>query len=218
MKKYLFAGAAVVLLTLFAPIVFSATSVGRANTNVTDIYELRMRLKIPAIIDNMESQGRRKYKSQLFYGELRIHYTGKDGDYSAEISIPALTNRSYKIRDNCVTYRTEITGYPIWSAIGDNKTGVFNKATLAFGINADPSYNVGDDEPDNTLILTLSLIGNQFGRMSGYAAGQLGCGCHAYGHVSPTRAIGPNGATDNVVDIAAVNGTVYLKYRGYVDD
>ena len=94
-----------------------------------------------------------------------------------------------------------------------NKTGVFKKATLSFRFQADPSYNIGTDDPDNTLILQASLTGNQFGRMTGYAAGQLGCGCHAYGHVSPTRTIGPDGATTMVSDIAAVKGTVSLKFK-----
>lgn len=215
MKKYLLAGVVFVLFSLSVPFVFSATPAGRATTNVTDIYELRMRLRVPVIIDNMESQGKRVYKSQVFRGEARIHYGDKN---EVEFSIPALTNLSYSIRGKRVTYATEITGYPIWAAVGNNKTGIFKKATLVLGIDADPSYNIGDDEPDNTLILTLALTGNQFGRMSGYAAGQLGCGCYAYGHVSPTRRLGPDGATDSVIDIAAVYGNVYLTYKGYIKE
>ena len=218
MKKFSFIFLSVVFAGFVMPIVAGSTSsAGRPSTNLTDIYQLRMRLRVPAIYNNMESQGLRRYRPQVFCGELRIHYGGEGGD-EVEISIPALTNLSYKIRNVHVSYKTEITGYPIWSAVGNNKTGVFQKATLVFGIDANPSYNVGDDEPDNTLILTLALVGKQFGRLGGYAAGQLGCGCHAYGHVSPTRVLGPDGATDRVIDIAAVNGNVYLKYRGYVVD
>lgn len=44
------------------------------------------------------------------------------------------------------------------------------------------------------------------GGMRGFAAGTLGCGCKAYGHVSPTRQAGWNGATDKVDDVAAVSG------------
>ena len=218
MKKFSFFILFVIFAGFIIPIVAAASStVGRPSTNLTDIYKLRMRLRVPVIYNNMESQGLRRYRPQVFSGELRIHYGGEGGD-EAEISIPALTNMSYKIRNMHVSYKTQITGYPIWSAVGNNKTGVFQKATLSFGIDANPSYNVGDDEPDNTLILTLALVGKQFGRLNGYASGQLGCGCHAYGHVSPTRALGSRGATNRVIDIAAVSGQVYLKYLGYVVD
>ena len=47
----------------------------------------------------------------------------------------------------------------------------------------------------------------QLKTLSGYAAGTIGCGCMAYGHVSPTRMLGFWGATDIVDDVAAVHGT-----------
>ena len=186
-------------------------------SDVTDVYEIKMSLRIPAIVDNMQSQGRRVYKLQQLRGTMEIHYSGKNGD-TVSFSLPALSNLTYKIRDVCVSYETTLGEDIVWTAIGNNKTDSFKQATLRLDIDANPSYNIGDDEPDNTLIATVSCYGSQFGVMRGNAAGQLGCGCHAYGHVSPTRAIGAQGATDKVVDIAACMGNVAICWKGYVRD
>lgn len=47
---------------------------------------------------------------------------------------------------------------------------------------------------------------------SGKVSGTLGCGCRAYGHVSPTRVAGPFGPTDWVDDVAEVDGTWSICY------
>lgn len=209
------------ICAVVAPLTASAPRAGRMQVvnNVTDFYDIQMRLKVPAIIDNMDSLGSRRFKLQLVRGTLAIHYyTNMEGETETEFYIPALTNLSYKIRGNRVTYETTIDEMPVWVAIGSNKTGVFNKSCFAATIEANPSYNVGDDEPDNTLIQTISCYGKQFGTFTGYAAGQLGCGCHAYGHISPTRQLGPQGVTDKVRDIASCFGTFRMKWIGYAMD
>ena len=49
--------------------------------------------------------------------------------------------------------------------------------------------------------------------LSGKLAGQLGCGCKAYGHKSPTRIMGPYGATCAVDDVAKIQGTWTARFR-----
>lgn len=208
-------------VAIAAPIALHNSRAARmlVSEGVTDYYELRMTLHVPVILDNMKSLGKRKFKLQQFRGRLAVHYFRDDQDRErVEMSVPALTNMSYKISGKRVTYETTIADYPVWVAIGSNLTKIFDKASLAITIDADPSYNVGDDEPDNTLIVTLSGSGKQFMSISGFVAGQLGCGCHAYGHVSPTRKIGAQGATDVVEDIASCYGQFRLKWVGYSVD
>lgn len=102
-----------------------------------------------------------------------------------------------------------------FNAVGSNKTGIFNGASVCMSIVAEPSYNVGELDEDTSLYITLAGKGRlKNGRVSyvhGRAAGTLGCGCTAYGHVSPTRAIGWNGPTDEVVDVASTYGTWLMR-------
>lgn len=180
----------------------------------TDVYELKMSLRVPRVFDNTGSRGYRQYQSQTVVAQLRVEH-GDGGEPS--ISISWAENRKHKVGGRCVTYApTEAEGV-MWHVLGSNRTGKFRMGSVKFELDLDPSYNVGDDEPDNALILTLAGRGNvsSDGRMklaTGYVAGQIGCGCSAYGHVSPTRVLGPFGATCQVVDIAAVHGHWRLKW------
>lgn len=180
----------------------------------TDVYELKMSLRVPRVYDNTGSRGYRQYQAQTVVAQLRVEH-GDGGEPS--ISISWAENRKHKVGGRCVTYApTEAEGV-VWHVLGSNRTGKFRMGSVKFELDLDPSYNVGDDEPDNALILTLAGRGNvsSDGRMklaSGYVAGQIGCGCSAYGHVSPTRVLGPFGATCQVVDIAAVHGHWRLKW------
>ena len=94
-----------------------------------------------------------------------------------------------------------------------------------FYIDANPSYNVGEDDEDNSLLVVLAgksttKIANGrrvLNMCRGNLAGTLGCGCMAYGHTSPTRVMGVEGPTDDVDDVAAVWGTWTMRYtRSYV--
>lgn len=180
----------------------------------TDVYELKMSMMVPRVYDNTGSLGYRQYQTQTVVAQLRVEH-GDGGEPS--ITIPWAENRKHKVGGRCVTYEpTEAEGV-VWHAIGSNRTGEFRTGSLKFELDLNPSYNVGDDEPDNALILTLSGSGNvssdgRLKRANGYLAGQIGCGCSAYGHVSPTRVLGPFGATGQVVDIAAVHGHWRLKW------
>ena len=194
-----------------------------------DRYDLKLTLKVPAIVDNMESKGRRVYRTQRLRGTLVAYYYDERRD--PYVAVVGLYNMDYTIRGRCVTYGTTVSDV-LWRAVGDNRKEVFKKAAFGFRIEANPSYNVGDDEPDNTLILTLAGAGTVKG-VSGNASGQLGCGCMAYGHVSPTRIVycpyvgsrwaqtcWPHWWYPTVVDIAPCWGTWAIKFRerSYVKD
>lgn len=182
-------------------------------------YKLTMNLKVPVIVNNMQSLGKRVYKTQRLTGTLLIIY--KDGYYPV-IRIENLVNNSYKINGKKVTYKTYVIDDETkCNYIGNNKTDKFNTPTLKFNIECNPSYNIGDDEPDNTLILTLSGHGSsklvsdirRINSIRGYAAGQIGCGCRSYNHISPTRVAGMFGPMlDKVEDIASVHGSWSIKF------
>lgn len=171
----------------------------------TDTYDVQMRLNIPAVVNNAESTGRRVYRSQLVKGVMRVE-TGGGKEPAVEL---VLTNLSHRTSDGRpVTYGVAQAYGVGWHAIGNNLSGTFRQASVFLSFEAKPSYALADGE-DNTLILTLSGRGTSDAVVGGYCSGQLGCGCYAYGHVSPTRIYG----TDVVVDTAAVWGTWRAKRR-----
>lgn len=173
---------------------------------VTVEYDLTMVLKVPRVYNNMTSEGYRKYQTQRVNGILRVIVN--DCQSEPTIEVVGLCNRTHKVNSKCVTYDTVVDGSSFWHSIGSNATGSFRKSSVCIRIDADPSYNIGDDEPDNTLILALSGSGTEKA-ISGKVAGQIGCGCRAYGHKSPTRIMW----TDQVVDIASVYGFWKAKYK-----
>lgn len=131
-----------------------------------------------------------------------------------DVQFKNLVNKKHKLSNGkYVTYTTKLDSavYPRFNCIGSNKTKVFNTASVCFSIAAEPSYNIGEMNEDNGLYLVLAGKGKiskkQLKTLSGYAAGTIGCGCMAYGHISPTRMLGFWGATDIVDDVAAVHGT-----------
>lgn len=173
---------------------------------VTVEYDLTMSLNVPRIYDNSCSTGYRRYQKQAFKGILKV-----DVDENCSLNgifVTDLANRTHKIAGKPVTYDVSVDEDAVWSVIGSNRTDIFKTASVSFSFTADPSYNIGDDSEDNTLILTLSGKGTER-TMSGNAAGRIGCGCRAYGHVSPTRRMW----TDDVTDVASVHGTWKLKHR-----
>ena len=131
------------------------------------------------------------------------------------VSFSDMVNKAHKLSngnnvayDAVVDYSKHVTRF---NAIGDNGKKSFKKASLCFSIAAEPSYNIGEVDEETSLYITLAGEGvvDARGRMTtatGYVAGTLGCGCKAYGHVSPTRTLGYYGATDKVDDVAAVFG------------
>lgn len=170
---------------------------------VPECWEIKIHAYIPRIYDNTSSKGYRKYQWQTLHGYFTVQSV-----YGEEpvVEFCSLRNETHKVNGRYVTYDTWIEEYGVlWHGIGSNAKNAFRTRSVSLKIWAEPSYAIGPEPTeDNSLILTLSGYGSTSGKMlKGYAAGQVGCGCHEYGHVSPTRIWGQ----DTVVDTASVFGT-----------
>lgn len=163
----------------------------------TVVYDVAMVLRVPVVLRNETSQGMRVARTQALRGVMEV----RPGLPEPEIAVTRLENLSHQVGGRYISYDVSISKVG-WHAIGDNRTGRFRQASVFFSVEAKPSYALAGGE-DNTLILTLSGSGTTDAFLSGHAAGQIGCGCSAYGHVSPTRIYG----TELVVDTAGVWGT-----------
>ena len=142
---------------------------------------------------------------------------GDDGKVTVQVT--DLKNTTHKINGKSITYKCYEWPYENVKAqtvaVGSNKTKKFAQGGSTFQFVADPSYNIGGVEEDNTLMLELSGIGpikgGKLKQIKGYVSGRMGCGCAAYGHVSPTR-LYLGKVTDTVVDIAPLFGTFTAVY------
>lgn len=185
--------------------------------HVIDKYDFTMRLYVPRVYDNMQSLGYRKYQPQTLKGTLFVIYTD---DQETLVKVNGLENITHKIGGKRVTYECSESLYDdngvLAVGVGSNKTLKFNQGGVKFSFMANPSYNIGDLGEDNTLILNLSGHGTLrkdiVKTMRGSVTGQIGCGCHAYGHVSPTR-LYCGYLTDIVWDIAPVDGRFTMRFR-----
>ena len=212
---------------VLATSIFAATS--SLAKQVVDVYSLQIALKVPQVVDNTQSLGKRVYKLQKITGRLLVYYDGET-EAAEAIELVDLVNLSYKVGGKNVKYKALEDGYvgvpQIWNAIGSNKTLVFNKSSVCFNAELEPSYSLGEPNNDNSLILVFSGASTLATKklscgvkikflttVGGYVVGTQGCGCHDYGHVSPTRSLGLYGPTDQVVDIAAVWGTWKAKFQ-----
>ena len=170
---------------------------------VPECWELNIILRVPRIYDNTESSGYRKYQTQRIRGYFSVQdIYGREPD----ISICSLENETHKVNGKRVTYDAWVEDEAkLWHGIGSNRTGKFKTRSVEMKVWAEPSYAIGPEPTeDNSLIITLGGYGSASGNLlRGYVAGQIGCGCHEYGHISPTRIWGQ----DTVVDTAAVFGT-----------
>lgn len=170
-----------------------------------DVYDFSMTLHVPRVYDNWQSTGYRKYRTQKITGTLRVE---SEGDGEPVLTFSRLTNKNHKVNGRNVEYEVFDIDSVAWHLVGSNRTGCFNTPSVCWWMMCEPDYNIGDDGEDNTLVV--ELAGRGSGRwLRGSVAGTLGCGCRAYGHVSPTRIFG-SGA---VVDTAAVYGTWKAKRR-----
>lgn len=190
-------------------------------TEVVDEYSFKMVLRVPRTYDNTQSLGYRKYQTQTVKGLLRIVYSADGEGRKTYIEVADLVNKTHKVLGCPVTYLTYVGNDSDWPTrigyIGSNKTGQFKTPFVSFSMDANPSYNVGADEPDNALILRLSGQGTSklvtwngykdvriIKTLVGTLSGDLGCGCTAYGHKSCTRTAAWYGPTDDATDIAAI--------------
>ena len=176
-----------------------------------------MNLKVPRIYDNMASKGYRKLQPQKLVGDLQFIY--KD-DGTTTVRVKNLVNKTHKINGIPISYVCYDFPYdyhePLVVGIGNNKTGKFKQGGAEFAFQADPSYNIGKVDEDNTLILELSgygtLKGDVLKNLKGSVKGQIGCGCMAYGHISPTRLF-LGYLSDYVYDVAPLYGTFKATFQ-----
>lgn len=195
---------------------------------IVDVYTLQISLKVPQVVDNMQSLGKRTYKIQRITGRILVHYDVETG-LASSLNLDQLVNKSFKVGGQYVKYKhlenSSIFGIPqIWNAIGSNKTLIFNKSSVCFYAELEPSYALSEANNDNSLILIFSGGNSMISKkidgiktrfptfISGYVTGTQGCGCRDYGHLSPTRIIGIHGASDQAIDIASVWGTWKAKF------
>ena len=212
------------ILNMFAAVLISFTSIAENKQTeiLTDVYDFKMVLRVPRVYDNMQSLGSRKYLSQTIKGTLTINYYESE---RPKITISSLTNITHKLSNGKnVTYNCTVNEDQMMTRvnlIGSNKTGLFKTPSVCFYLEADPSYNIGELEEDNSLYVSLSGSGTTkqykgvriINTLRGYVSGTLGCGCTEYGHVSPTRINGVCGATEYVDDVAAVYGRWSAKFN-----
>ena len=175
----------------------------QASAQVVDTYKFTMNLKVPRIYDNMQSLGYRKLQSQRLVGELQFVYKS---DGTTTVRVKNLVNKTHKINGIPISYVCYEFPYdyhePLVVGIGSNKTGKFKQGGAEFAFQADPSYNIGGVDEDNTLILELS----GYGTLKGNVLKNL------KGHISPTRLF-LGWLTDYVHDVAPLYGTFHAQFR-----
>ncbi|MCQ2300359.1 MAG: hypothetical protein MJZ81_09580 [Bacteroidales bacterium] len=212
-------------------------AVGVDASRITDCYDFKMSVKVPRVYDNMSSTGYRKYQTQKIVGEMLVTYDTVD-PFGTTISFRNVVNRTHKIGGENVVYIAEPATAVRWNYIGSNRSGLFKTPSVSFDAELWPTYNVVQKvEEDNSLILSFAGRGSSSssskwrGRsgsrtvtmVNGSVVGTLGSGCYDYGHLSPTRIIGPFSPWFDVLsDVASVDGTWKAKFNrkksGIVED
>jgi hypothetical protein len=197
---------------------------------MTDIFNLEIDLNVPAIYNNTHSRGYILYELHHITGLMKITYT--EDIYSPVIELTDLYNHSYKVGGSNLRYTAYLDNgeaYGIstrFSYIGYNETDLFPYPNIQFFATLEPSYNIGEwDEPDNSLLCIFAGSGtskyNSNGKLKVYqlmgtVSGAMGCGCTAYGHLSPTRLAGPDGAILDKFD-ESNNSFEIENYKGVTD-
>jgi len=179
----------------------------------TDVFDFQMTLHVPRVYSNTDSKGYRKYQRQKVSGYMLWHYDSSEN--LTNVTFKSLVNSKHVMSNGRhVTYDAALGDVvqPRFNIIGSNKTLKFKTPSVCFYLIAEPSYNIGQLDEDNALYVMLSGKGGTaksgyVKTLSGNVAGTLGCGCTAYGHMSPTRLIGYYGWINTVDDVAAVYGT-----------
>jgi len=190
--------------------------------SAVDVYDFRMRLKVPRVYDNTDSLGYRKYQTQTIKGRIAVTYD--EEERYPQISFLWMTNMTHKVGKSYVSYDAKVSDdvIPRMNFIGNNKTGVFKTPTMIFGLVCEPSYALTEANEDNSLYLVLAGFGTSkvykgarvASFVSGNVAGSIGCGCSDYGHTSPTRVAGECGPEcDEPDDVCAVKGTWNIRHN-----
>lgn len=195
--------------SLLAILLVGMTTVAGSGNVVTEVYSLKLHLKVPQVRDNSASMGRRAYAKQRLEGEMHVTYSGD----SVSIAVRGLVNKNFKVGGKNVEYQV-VTDITCWNLIGNNRIDRFKKPSVCFSMEAQPSYAwPWKPDSDNSFVLTVSGFGASYKALRGYVSGTQGCGCAAYGHKSPTREMGPAGRPMQVSDMAATFGKWRAKLK-----
>lgn len=189
--------ATLVLFAAFLPLESLAGSV---------VYKLTMHLYVPRVYNNTQSRGYRKVQRQKITGYVTLNDALVEDETEPRMRVWDVENQTHKVGGAKVWYRNTDAQEVMWRYIGNNGTGVFKHTQVMFCLDLDPSYNIGADEPDNALLIQLAGRGINWKYIYGNVTGQIGCGCTAYGHVSPTRTF-----DGRVSDITPLYGTFRMK-------
>lgn len=208
---------------LFAVALLTATSACAETVQaIVDYYDFKMTLKVPQVVNNTTSKGKRVFQTQTVVGKLMVAYL-EDG--SVEFALGDLYNKNFKVNGGKVTYTAycdseKVT--PRLTYIGDNCKDEFKTATIAFYSEFEPSYAKGEAGDDNSFLLTFAGKGSTSTKLaegcrlpkdfSGNCAGTQGCSCAAYSHKSPTRKATSCGPSDKPDDVSATWGTWKAKF------
>ena len=182
-------------------------------------YNFSLNLYVPRIYSNSKSLGYRKYQRQHITMKMAVGFNASNELACIQFEEGAVNKTHVLSNGQNVTYDVMLDDggfFPRLNAIGNNKTGSFKTASICISLAAEPSYNIGEFDEDTSLYMTLAGRGTinkngQIKNAKGNVAGTIGCGCMAYGHKSPTRKIGYNGATETVTDVASIYGTWTMK-------
>ena len=212
-----------VVIVLAIASVCAADSEELYHIVVTDVYDFNLMLKVPQVLNNTISEGRRVYRHQRIRGNMYVQWYA-DGSFN--LAFDGLTNHNFSVGGKKVTY-TGYEGidtiYTRYCYIGNNKTELFKKPCLSFYLELEPSYAIGGNNEDNSFYLMLAGTGNSTNKSEyksriarnfyGYASGTQGCGCSAYTHKSPTRQASPYGPSDTPTDVVATFGTWRARWK-----
>ena len=218
-------GAAALVRRAVEGAVLKSTGEKESERIGTDEYRFHMRLRVPQVTNNTTSEGKRTYTTQNIRGPMYIVWLA-NGDFRIEFG--ELVNSNFKVQGSPVTYKGREMKELVntrFNYIGNNKTGRFTKPCLAFFGEFEPSYAQGEADEDNSFYLMFGGDGasaevKEYGgvriakMISGYAAGVQGCGCSAYGHVSPTRDATITGPGVQVDDVVATSGRWQMVWKG----
>lgn len=194
----------------------------------TDTYDFIMRLNVPQVVNNTQSNGKRIWQKQNLRGYLNVEWR-EDG--TVTMSITGLVNRKFKVAGKNMTYTCNIDSNvtaPRLNYLGDNAKNLFRDPAISFYLEALPAYATTSPDADNSFYLMVAgkgrtKIKNTIGarivtKMRGNVSGTQGCGCAALGHKSPTRRGGVCGATGVVDDVVATYGTWRATFLGRKGD
>ena len=189
-----------------------------------DLYDFRAILNVPQVVNNMESQGLRRYERQKIKGTLFVGWMS-DGNFV--LGMRDVQNLNFRVGGKSVTYEATVgneESYTRFNFIGNNRTGQFRTPAISFNVELFPSYALSEANEDNSLYLLFAGKGTSLKKgdafvanyFSGNVSGIQGCGCTDYGHKSPTRVAKISGPGEEPEDVVPTFGTWTARWKSRV--